>query len=258
MGKSFVIKENNVAVSIIIATFNSEKTLRNALDSVLHQSYQDWECLVVDGASKDDTIEIVKEYVKKDSRFRYISEPDKGVYDAFNKGWKMAKGQWIHYLGDDDVLTKKGIDDLMKHEDSSIDVLSGHCYVKKINGEIKPSYTHGMKGCHQGKLMRRSILERYGGFDTSYRILADLDLMNRLSNDGIPVEIINTFVAIFSMGGLSQNLKGINMRFKERIKIYKHYGIKTLMIDAYYTTIRDYFSIIYRKFLKIINNISYP
>ena len=254
MGKSFVIKENNVAVSIIIATFNSEKTLRNALDSVLHQSYQDWECLVVDGASKDDTIEIVKEYVKKDSRFRYISEPDKGVYDAFNKGWKMAKGQWIHYLGDDDVLTKKGIDDLMKHEDSSIDVLSGHCYVKKINGEIKPSYTHGMKGCHQGKLMRRSILERYGGFDTSYRILADLDLMNRLSNDGIPVEIINTFVAIFSMGGLSQNLKGINLRFKERKRIYKHYGIRTLIIYVYYAIIREFLSIIYRKFLSKFNN----
>ena len=79
-------------VSIIIATYNSGKTLRRALDSVLNQSYQDWECIVVDGASKDNTIGIVKEYVKKDSRFRYISEPDHGIYDAFNKGWKMAKG----------------------------------------------------------------------------------------------------------------------------------------------------------------------
>ena len=78
-------------VSIIVATYNSDKTLRQALDSVLNQSYQDWECIVVDGASKDSTIDIVKEYVSKDSRFRYISEPDNGIYDAFNKGWKMAK-----------------------------------------------------------------------------------------------------------------------------------------------------------------------
>ena len=239
----------NPKVSIIIATFNSQKTLRNALDSVLHQTYQDWECIIVDGASRDGTINIVKEFVQRDSRFRYVSEPDNGVYDAFNKGWKMAKGEWIHYLGDDDVLMKNGIEDLMKHEDASIDVLNGHCYVKKLNGAIKPCYSHGMKGCHQGKLMRRSILERYDGFDTSYRILADSDLMNRLSNDGISLKIVNTFVAIFSMGGLSQNLKGINIRFRERKKIYKRYGIKALIIDAYYTTIREYISIIYRKIL---------
>ncbi len=71
---------------------------KRALDSVLNQSYQDWECIVVDGASKDNTIGIVKEYVSKDARFRYISEPDHGIYDAFNKGWKMAKGQWVMYL----------------------------------------------------------------------------------------------------------------------------------------------------------------
>lgn len=101
-------------VSIIIATYNSEKTLRRALDSVLNQSYQDWECIVVDGASKDNTIGIVKEYVKKDSRFRYISEPDHGIYDAFNKGWKMAKGEWVMYLGSDDRLTTNGFSEVFK------------------------------------------------------------------------------------------------------------------------------------------------
>ena len=102
-------------VSIIIATYNSGKTLRRALDSVLNQSYQDWECIVVDGASKDNTIAIVKEYVKKDSRFRYISEPDHGIYDAFNKGWKMAKGEWVMYLGSDDEYTKDGIKALLEN-----------------------------------------------------------------------------------------------------------------------------------------------
>lgn len=234
-------------ISIIIATYNSEKTLRRALDSVLNQSYQDWECIVVDGASKDNTIGIVKEYVKNDSRFRYISEPDKGVYDAFNKGWKMAKGQWIHYLGDDDVLTKNGIDDLMKHEDSSIDVLSGHCYVKKINGEIKPSYTHGMKGCHQGKLMRRSILERFGGFDTSYGILADADLIFRLIDGHVTVRVVDEFIAVFSMGGMSQNFHGILKRFCERIRLYIHNKRINRIPYAFFFVIKDFFSIIYRK-----------
>lgn len=240
-------------VSIIIATFNSEKTLRNALDSVLNQSYKDWECIIVDGASRDGTISIVKEYVQKDPRFRYISELDNGVYDAFNKGWKMAKGEWIHYLGDDDVLTKNGIDDLMKHEDASIDVLNGHCYVKKLNGAIKPCFSHGIHGCHQGKIMRQSILEKYGGFDTSYRILADADLIYKLADDGIAVKVIDTYVAVFSMGGISQNLNGAKIRLSERYKINKRYGLKKQLYDTYIVSIKEVASILYRILLRKLN-----
>ena len=119
-------------VSIIIATYNSEKTLRRALDSVLNQSYQDWECIVVDGASKDNTIGIVKEYVSKDARFRYISEPDHGIYDAFNKGWKMAKGEWVMYLGSDDEYTKDGIKVLMENSDGA-DVVYGNVILRDFS-----------------------------------------------------------------------------------------------------------------------------
>ena len=78
-------------VSIIIATYNSGKTLRRALDSVLNQSYQDWECIVVDGASKDNTIGIVKEYVSKDARFRYISEPTTAFMMPLTRDGKWRK-----------------------------------------------------------------------------------------------------------------------------------------------------------------------
>lgn len=80
-------------VTVIIATYNASATLQKALNSVLNQSFQDWECIIIDGASKDNTIDIVKQYCKKDIRFRYISEPNNGIYDAFNKGWKMARGE---------------------------------------------------------------------------------------------------------------------------------------------------------------------
>ena len=138
-------------VSIIIATYNSEKTLRRALDSVLNQSYQDWECIVVDGASKDNTIGIVKEYVKKDSRFRYISEPDHGIYDAFNKGWKMAKGEWVMYLGSDDRLTQNGFTEVFEDDYPDYDIISGDVFIEKIDGSVKPNISEGYAGCHQGK-----------------------------------------------------------------------------------------------------------
>ena len=91
-------------LSIIVASYNSGKTIQKALESILMQTFQEWECIIVDGVSMDNTLEIIKQYVLKDNRFRYVSEPDNGIYDAFNKGWMMAKGEWIHYLGSDDYL----------------------------------------------------------------------------------------------------------------------------------------------------------
>ena len=143
-------------VSIIIATYNSEKTLRRALDSVLNQTYQDWECIVVDGASKDNTIEIVKEYVSKDTRFRYVSEPDHGIYDAFNKGWKIAKGEWVMYLGSDDRLTQNGFTEVFEDDYPDYDIISGDVFTEKIDGSVKPNISEGYAGCHQGKFARPS------------------------------------------------------------------------------------------------------
>ena len=98
-----------VEVTIIIAAYNAETTIERALKSVKSQNFENWECLIIDGASKDKTIEIVQTIIKSDSRFQLFSEPDKGVYDAFNKGWRLAHGDWIYYLGCDDELLPNGI-----------------------------------------------------------------------------------------------------------------------------------------------------
>lgn len=234
-------------VSIIIATFNSEKILRTALESVRNQSYKDWECIVVDGASKDGTVAIIKEYAAKDSRFRYISEPDKGVYDAFNKGWRMAKGEWVHYLGDDDELTRNGISDLMKVSDNGAGVVSGNCHIRKIDGSLNVVRSVGLSGCHQGKLTRRSVLEQFDGFNLEYKILADKDLYVRMEKANIKAVNVDTFVAYFSMGGISQSLSLLWKRAKENFLIYKVNNCsnplyKTIKIFTY-----DFLSISYRK-----------
>lgn len=212
---------NRTKVSIIIATYNSGKTLRIALDSVLNQKFQDWECIVVDGASKDDTVKIVEEYEQKDARFRHISEPDHGIYDAFNKGWRMAKGEWIHYLGSDDRLTEVGFAELMEETHDDVDVVTGDVWIEKVDGTIKANLSEGFYGCHQGKLVIRSVMERMNGFDEQYRILADKDLMVRMEKAGIRVKNIRSMVSYFAMDGASQSIKGEWKRYKERVRIHK-------------------------------------
>ena len=120
-------------VTIVIATYNSERTLAVAMESVLNQTFQDWECLIIDGASTDGTIDIIRRYVNSDNRFRYISEPDKGIYDAFNKGWRNATGEWVMYLGSDDEYLPNGLEILMSQCDD-VDMIYGDVIIKWPNG----------------------------------------------------------------------------------------------------------------------------
>ncbi len=122
-------------ITIIIATFNSERFIQSALESVKNQSFQDWECLIVDGVSKDETLSIVKKYMETDERYRYISEPDKGIYDALNKGIGLAKGDWIYILGSDDKVTYDGLSELMKDK-TPCDVKCGNI-ILDYNGCLK-------------------------------------------------------------------------------------------------------------------------
>lgn len=194
-------------ISIIIATYNAEETLHDALESVLNQSFQDWECLVVDGASKDNTVKIIEEFCKHDKRFRFISEPDKGIYDAFNKGWRMAKGEWIYYLGADDLLLKDALEDFEKNVDDS-DVIYGNTIFDtglrmKKSVSISPEHLKGRMVSHQCILMKKSCIEQSGGFDTRYKISADFALIQKALKNGFKFKHIDCYIAVFKCGGVS-------------------------------------------------------
>ena len=239
-------------VSIIIATFNSEKTLSYALESVIAQDFQDWECIVVDGKSLDDTISIINKYVKKDPRISYISEKDKGIYDAFNKGWRLAKGEWIHYLGSDDYLTKESFSELLNDETLGYDVISGNCWIHKVDGSIKKQTSKGFKGCHQAKLTRKSSIEKIGGFNMQYRILADFDLYMRMEDAKFRVKNINTMVAHFTMDGTSQKLSNILKCNREFRNIYHNNNKKYSIIQELKYCSHTLLSIMYRKITRIL------
>lgn len=211
------------AISIIIATFNAAKTLRKALDSVLNQTYKDWECIIVDGASKDNTISIVKEYVQKDTRFRYISEPDKGIFDAYNKGWKIAKTEWVYYLGADDVLLPESLKEVMSGTISSADILYGNINIVFPDKSVKTIHPyrismlrHKMFISHQAIVMRRRVVEDMGGFNLQYPIAADFDLLQRCFLKNKNFVYLPVTVANFSYSGASSKFS-----LKNEFELYR-------------------------------------
>lgn len=215
-------------ISIIIATFNAAKVLRMALDSVLMQTLQDWECIIVDGMSKDDTLAIVEEYERLDNRFRHISELDQGVFDAFNKGWKKAKGDWIYYLGSDDKVTTDGLEILLKYSEG-YDIVIGNVY-GVYGRNMKLCRSRGLKACHQGIIVKKTIMEELGGFDLSFSLLADFDLMYKLKcykliNVDVPV-------AYFAAGGISQSLSNQLSICKERMVILRKNDVKFSILKS--------------------------
>ena len=199
-------------ITIIIATFNSERFIQSALESVKNQSFQDWECLIVDGVSKDKTLSIVKKYREVDERYRYISEPDKGIYDALNKGVSLAKGDWIYVLGSDDKVTRDGLSGLMEDK-TPCDVKCGNI-ILDYNGHLKykksPSQVSmlckSMIYSHQALIMRKEIFETIGRFNLDYQISADYDMLLRAYVNGFKIHYCDVYVAVFNIGGSSSVL----------------------------------------------------
>ena len=225
-------------VSIIVVTFNSEKTIINCLNSIQNQKFDDWECILVDGKSKDRTVSLFEDYEKRDNRFRHISEHDSGIYEAMNKGWRMAKGEWIYYLGSDDELLPNGLSGLIESGKNHVkaDVVYGNIMYQNEKGEkyILRHKSHkrlpwSFFASHQAIIAKRCLIERLGGFDENLRIIADKDLFIRSYFLGdctyIPSE---TVVALFTGGGASASYY---KAFKEDLYVYKKVkpGIKYLI-----------------------------
>lgn len=225
-------------LSIIIATYNAEETLQSALESVINQTFQDWECIIVDGASKDNTLDIVEKYCNLDDRFSYISEPDDGIYDAFNKGWKKASGEWIYYLGGDDILTQDGLEKLIICSGNSDIVYGNVVYKSKTKEKYKISLpVNKLKGnmvSHQSLIMRRSVICELGGFSLMYRISSDFDLFQKAYAYGKIFKYVPVTVAYFNVNGISNQKVDI---LKETFDIRKKYHTNSIFILIYKYTV---------------------
>lgn len=203
-------------ISVITITLNSAATIADTLRSVAFQTYPEIEHVLVDGNSSDDTLAIVKEYGR--SGVRVLSEPDGGIYQAMNKGLRLAQGELVGFLNADDVYQDANVleDVARAAQDQRVDAIYGDLvYVSRTNPTRVIRHWHSGHWAHRRLLfgwmpphptlfVRKALLDLLGGFDEQLRIAADYDLMLRLLNrPDVRVAYLERVVVRMRTGGAS-------------------------------------------------------
>lgn len=196
------------SVSIITVVFNGARTLRATMDSVVQQLNDEIEYIVIDGDSTDGTQDIIAEYA---SHLAYwVSEPDSGIYDAWNKGLAHASGQYIGFVGADDILLPDAISTYLHHirQQPEIEYWSSKVVFGHMSGRVigQPwhwdTFRRYMTVAHVGSLHSRDLYDRFGIYDTSYRIVGDYEFLLRA---GAPLKagFVDQVTVMMGDGGVS-------------------------------------------------------
>lgn len=226
-------------ISIVTISFNSAATINKTIQSVRKQKeqYKDIEYIIVDGASTDETVEIIKR--NKDVVDVWISEKDKGISDAFNKGIHLAKGEFICLLNSDDELLSNAVVNVINNADDTIDIIHGNvlardekgfCKVKKPNCDYSLLMTKGMYLNHPGMFIRKRAYEKWGDYKVDFRCAMDRELLARFVAGGAVFKYIDKELALFQNGGEStKNFTKHAMPESKRISI--SYGVSPLKVQ---------------------------
>ena len=223
-------------ITVITATYNCVDTIEQCISSVVNQTYNDLEYIVIDGGSTDGTVEIIKKY---DEKIAYwCSEPDKGIYDAWNKGVSHATGDYINFIGSDDAMYgDKAIENISSQFENTIDVLAGNVLsVNEANGfellqhngrvKDKNNYTGGCI-VMQGTFVQRKLCNKYK-FDTSYKVASDYKFfLQYYYDESVRIKFIDDVIQYFSDGGVSST--DFDFVKQEDNRIYKELGLDKLI-----------------------------
>lgn len=228
-------------VSIITTCYNRSSTIRGAIESVLKQDYPDIEYIIVDGASTDNSLNIIHEY--KDKIEAIISEPDQGMYEALNKGIKRATGEIIGLVHSDDFLFSTNTITKIVNEfrTKQVDFVYGDGFFvnpKNIDKVVriwkggkysKWKVRNGWLPLHPTCYMKRSLLEENGLYDENFKIAADTDLLLRLLlRQDIRIAYLKEYIIKMRMGGLSTSRERRKQMWKEDLQAYKKNGLPPL------------------------------
>lgn len=234
-------------ISVITATYNSASTVRDTFESVLSQTYEEIEYIVVDGLSKDNTVDIIKEYEPKfNGRMRWVSEKDKGLYDAMNKGIAMATGDVVGILNSDDFYTSDDILEVIatNMQDNTIEAVYGDIhFVKDTDLDKCVRYyssrifrrwlmRYGFMPAHPSFYCRRDVYTKYGAFNTKYKIGADFEsLLRYIFVNRIKTIYIKRDFVTMRVGGASTDGFGSRWQImKDHLKALKENHIYSNML----------------------------
>lgn len=218
-------------ISIITACYNADATIERTIKSVLNQSYKNIEYIIVDGGSSDKTLEIIERYSHGISNM--VSEPDKGIYDALNKGITLATGDFIGFLHADDAFASSHVIKKIAHLASNGDAVYGDLQYVSENDKVIRHWESGLfslKALKRGWMpphptlyIKRELYNQIGHFNLEYKIASDYDLMLRLlSVPNLKVAYLPEVVVLMRVGGASnKSLSNIIKKSKEDYKAIK-------------------------------------
>lgn len=220
-------------LSIIVVCFNEQNRIGRTLNSIFEQTYQNIDCMIVDGGSRDGTLEIIEEYKKKFSfsgiKVRVISEKDQGIFDAMNKGIRNAEGNWIYFLNAGDSFHgKDAVEAVMRQLDDRDEIIIGRIVFwdgylgKVIEHSPLEELKRDMIFCHQAVFAKRELLKSHC-FDIFYRYCADYEWLLAMYLEGKRIHCIDSVVADYDGNGVSSKNRDAS---KEEIhQIQKKYGL---------------------------------
>lgn len=199
-------------VSIITSSYNSEKTIAETFDSIVNQSFRPIQYIVVDGASTDKTTQIIEEYKavfeKQEIEYIWISESDSGIYEAWNKGIRMASGKWLTFLGSDDVLLPGALQTMADYArlHPHCDFISAKARLVRGDEHLRDfgepwnwnTFKREMKTLHAAGWHNREYFSKYGMFDERFKIVGDYELLLR-AGSSLDVGFVDQFIV--EMGG---------------------------------------------------------
>jgi len=224
-------------ISIIIAVFNGAKTLQQCIDSVSQQTYLNKQLIIIDGCSTDGTLELLK--TNSEHISYWISEPDQGIYNAWNKALVQVKGEWICFLGADDFFWNTQVLAQMAERLTTIPptirVVYGQVMLLNKEGDpiysigepwekVKESFQQMMTIPHPSTMHRASLFEQYGGFDESFHIAGDYELLLRELKTKDAVFISDIIMTGMRQGGMSSTPRNILLSLQEIRRAQRLHG----------------------------------
>lgn len=245
-------------ISIITVVRNGVSTIEETILSVINQDYPDFEYIIIDGVSTDGTLAILDKYKDK---IRIVSEPDSGIYDAMNKGISLAKGNWVYFLGCDDIFYKKSTlsNIFSKSMYKELDVVYGNVqflHSQQIyDGEFNAEKMCNRSICHQAIFYRSELFQTYGYFSTEFKSASDYIFNIKLFCLNIEKwQYVEEIVAIYNERGTSKSTekKFLNESFAIRYDSFR-------VINSKYILSRIFWSSYFRYIMKhnIVNSLKY-